>query len=221
MKTKEIMKAINRLGPWYQRYNMEGHWTTDNMLTGQHIWPDIRGLMEDDISETRILDIGANAAYYSTMLALEGANVIAVEPKSLYFKQAKWTKYYFEKLHKRKIPLKLVQKKASELDFQSLGWFDYILAISVIYFMGKPGKEKYSKESLNEQKRIVSEICKYTDKVVVRTRNKLEYSSVGYYTSLFLENDFYLLRKVTAKRPIMLYGRLIKDGDYGWEEQNF
>ena len=218
MDKKEIRKAIDKLGPWYQRYNMDGQWTTDNMLTGEHVWPEIRSLMDVDLKGARILDIGANAAYYSTMLSLEGADVTIVEPSALYFKQARWTQHYFEQKHKTKIPMKMIKKTASELDFDDLGWFDYILAISVIYFIGRKGKNKYSEEALAEQKRVVSEICKYTDKCIVRTRNKVLHSSVGYYTSIFLENDFYLLKRIQAKRPTMLYGRLTKHGDYGTEE---
>jgi len=220
MKRKEIRKAIDKLGPWYQRYDMDGLWTTDNMLTGEHVWPEIRSLMDDDLQGARILDIGANAAYYSTQLALEGADVIAVEPATLYHKQARWTIHYFEQKHKTKLPIQLIKKTASELDYEGLGWFDYILAISVIYFIGRgKGKEgKYSEEALAEQKRVVSEICNQTDKVIVRTRNKVLYSSVAYYNSVFLENEFYMLKRIQAKRPTMLYGRLIKDGDYGKEE---
>ena len=221
MKRKEIRKAIDKLGPWYQRYDMDGLWTTDNMLTGEHVWPDIRSLLDEDLKGARILDIGANAAYYSTQLALEGAEVIAVEPSTMYFKQARWTVHYFEQKHKTKLPIQLVKKTASELDYPGLGEFDYVFAISVLYFIGNHLGGKYSEGALEEQKRVVSEICKLTDKVIVRTRNKVLYSSVGYYTSVFLENDFYLLKKIQAKRPTMLYGRLTKHGDYGKEEQDY
>ena len=218
MNKKEIRKAINKFGPWYQRYQMKGIWTTDNMLTGEHIWPGIRGLMDDDLEDARILDIGSNAGYYSTMLAIEGADVVSVEPSDLYFKQAQWTKYYFEKEHNKKLTIELMKKTASQLDYFDLGWFDYILAISVIYFIGRDKEGKYSEAALKEQKRVVSEICQQTDRVIVRTRNKVKHSSVAYYTQVFLENDFYMLKRLQAKRPTVLYGRLYNDGDYGWKE---
>jgi len=220
MKKKEIRKAIKSLGPWYQRYQMNGIWTTDEMLTGEHVWPDIRSLMDDDLEDARILDIGSNAGYYSTMLALEGADVISVEPSDLYFKQAEWTKYYFEQEHNKKLSIKLMKKTASELDYFDLGWFDYILALSVIYFIGRDSEGKYSEGALKEQKRVIAEICQQTDRVIVRTRNKVKYSSVGYYTQVFLENEFYMIKRVRAKRPTVLYGRVFNDGDYGREEQD-
>ena len=218
MKFKEIKRAIDELGPWYQRYEMDGQWTTDLQRTGEHVWPDIRSLMKEDLKGARILDIGANAAYYSTMLAIEGANVLAVEPKSKWCKQAKWTKHYFEDKHNKELPIKIIKKSASDLNFSKMGRFDYILAISVLYFIGNHLGGKYSPGALKEQKRVVSEICQQTDKVIVRTRNKVKYNSVDYYSSIFLENKFHILKKIKAKRPTVLYGRLIKDGDYGEKE---
>jgi len=220
MKSEEIKRAIDELGPWYQRYEMDGHWTTDLQRTGEHVWPDIRSLMNDDLKGARILDIGANAAYYSTMLALDGASVLAVEPSSRYYKQAKWTKHYFEDKHNKELDIKMIKSTVSDLNISKMGRFDYILAISVLYFVGNHLGGKYSPGALQEQKRVVREICQACDKVIVRTRNKVKYSSVSYYSSIFLENEFHMLKKIKAKRPTILYGRLFKDGDYGGQEQS-
>ncbi|MHA1872608.1 MAG: class I SAM-dependent methyltransferase [Candidatus Heimdallarchaeaceae archaeon] len=218
MRSKYIKQAIDKLGPWYQRFEMDGQWTTDNMLTGEHVWPDIRSLMDEDLKGARILDIGSNAAYYSTMLALEGVDVIAVEPDTMYSKQAKWTQYYFESKHEKKLPITFIKKNVSDLNFRKIGRFDYILALSVIYFIGRQFGGKNSEKALIEQKRVVSEMCNVTDKVVLRTRNKILYNSIAYYNSIFLENEFYMLKRHKAKRPTVLYGRLINDGDNGEEE---
>ena len=102
MRSREIKKAIDSLAPWYQRYEMDGQWTTDSKISGETTWPDIRSIMDDDLEGMRILDLGANAGYYSIMLSLEGAEVISVEPEPRYFKQLRWTQYYFENKHEKK-----------------------------------------------------------------------------------------------------------------------
>lgn len=213
MKTKEIKKAIEKLGPWHQRYSMRGLYTTDKIIAGEEFWPDIRVLMGDDLDGMRIMDLGANAGYYSVMSALEGAEVHLVEPDPKYFKQAKWTKYYFEQEKGiDNLNIKFYKKTASELDFDSLGNFDCILAISSLYFIGSEFDNHYS-----EQERIISELCKKTDKIIVKTVNDKPYNSLGYYNKVFLDNNFFMLKRIMQKyeRPVMLYGPLVKETDYG------
>jgi len=199
MNTKEIRKAITKLGPWHQRYEMNGLWTTNSMLSGEHVWPSIRSLMDDDLEGARILDIDSKGGYYSSMLALEGVDVTSVEPSNLYFQQSQWTKHYFEQTYKKKLTIKLMKTIVS-----NLGWFDYILTTS--------------EDTLLKQQKGISEICQRTDKVIIRIKNKSLKNSVGYYTSMFLKNEFYLLKKLTGEKQIILYGKLIKDEDeeYTW-----
>jgi len=211
MTSKEIRKVINKLGPWYQRYKMGGIYTTDNMISGEPIWEDIRDLMKDDLYNAKILDIGSNAAYYSMMLALEGAIVVGIEPNPLYFKQGKWTKYYFEQKYKLKFPVMLFNKTASELNLLGvdINYYDYILAISVIYHIGNQFGGAYSPGAMKEQKRVISQLCQMTDRIIVRTRNNRVENSISYYNNIFLENEFYMLKKIIRKRPLLLYGRLV------------
>ncbi len=214
MKRKYLKAKIKELGPWYQRVSLDGIFTTRLMLTGEHVWPYIRSVLPDDIQGAKILDIGANACYYSYMLALEGAEVIAVEPDKQYIKQALFLKEFLENQYEKELNVKLIRSSISNIDFEDYEYFDFVLALSVIYFIGRHFGGKYSDGALLEQKRIIKELTQVTDKIVVRTRDKIPLNSVAYYTSLFLENDFYLLKKIEMKRPIVLYGRLIKHGDY-------
>lgn len=214
MKNKEIRKAINKLGKWHQRYSMNGIYTTEDNIAGEDFWPDIRSLMVDDIEGLRIMDLGANAGYYSVMCALEGAEVHLVEPDPNYFKQAKWTKYFFEQKNKiDNLNITYYKKTASELDFEELGHFDYVLAISSLYYIGSEIGDDHI-----EQERVISELCKHSKKVIVKTINDKHYNSLGYYNKTFLENNFYMFRRIMQKneRPLMLYGELTKDKDYGW-----
>jgi hypothetical protein len=206
MNKEEIQEGILQTGEWYQRVNLDGIWTTDNMLTGEHIWPHIRECLPDNLNGMTAMDIGANACYYSFMLALEGVNVIAVEPSTLYYNQALFLRKYFEEKHQKELPVTILKKSISDIDL-SEHKFDFVLALSILYFIGRQFGEKYSDPALEEMKRIVKELTQVTDRVLVRTRNKVYYSSVKYYTSIFEEFGFSLLKRINMKRPITLYGR--------------
>lgn len=217
MISKEITKALKNLGPWYQRYEMEGRFTTDSKISDEDEWYLIRSLFEeDDLSGLRILDLGSNAGYFSAMMALEGADVIMVEPNPMYIKQAHWTKHFFEQTFNNKKGLHMMMKNTtlSELDYSTIGWCDYILASSVLYYTGDE-YGAYTEEALKEQSMIISKLCKLTNKIIVRTRNNRPENSIGYYNGEFLKNKFYMLKRIQKKRPLMLYGKLIKKGEYG------
>lgn len=217
MRRKEIKKAIEKLGPWYQRYAMDKTlYTTKETISGEETWPVIRELLADDLYGLKVLDVGASAAYYSVLLALEGSEVTAIEPDPIYFKQAQWTKHYFEESRKEKLSIKLYKKTASEIDYSDLSYFDYILALSVIHHIGEEFGGLYSDASMLEQKRVISEWCKVTDHVVVETANDQLKNSIGHYNAIFLENDLYMLKKIMGEKTYLLYGRLVKNGDYGW-----
>lgn len=202
----DIYEKIAEVGPWYQRVNLDGEWTTDNMLTGEHIWPFIRDCLPENLSGMLVMDIGANACYYSCMLALEGVNVISIEPNPLYYKQAQFLKKYYEEKHQKELSVTILKKSISDIDLSEYK-FDFVLALSILYFVGRQFGEKYSDAALKEMKRVVKELTQTTNKVVVRTRNKVYYSSVAYYTSVFEEFGFSLLKRVDMKRPITLYGK--------------
>lgn len=217
MRIKDINKAIKKLGPWYQRYEMQGKFTTDSNISDVDEWYLIRSLIEeDDLNGLRILDLGSNAGYFSVMMALEGADVIMVEPNPLYIKQTRWTKHFFEQTVNNKKGLYMTMKNtsASEIDYSLIGWCDYILASSVLYYIGNE-YGAYTEESMKEQERVVSELCKLTNKIIVRTRNNRPENSIGYYNGLFLNNNFYMLKRIQKKRPLMLYGKVSRSGDYG------
>lgn len=209
---EEVKQKIEELSPWYQRVNLDGTYTTDKKLTGEHIWPYIRSFLPSDLKGKRFMDIGANACYYSIMMALEKAEVIAIEPNKKYYAQALFLKEFYEKKYNRKLNLQIIKTGISNLDLNNFGKFDTILALSVIYFIGrKKGKAgKYCDEALIEQKRVVSEVTNMTDKIIVRTRDKVYYSSVKYYTEIFSQNNFGLIevkRKGLINRPLILYGK--------------
>lgn len=201
MEKKLINRAIDELGPWHQRFKMGRVYTTKKMVSGEHVWPEIRDCMLEDLRWTRVLDLGSNAGYYSAMAALEGAEVVSVEPSKLYIKQAKWTKYYFEEKNGA-LSIKLIEKSVSKLNYKDMGYFDCVLALSIFDCI----------EDLDERKRVIAEICQITSRVVVRTPNDHKSNSVGFFNGAFMENGFYMLKKILAESPLLVYGPL--EGQY-------
>ncbi len=211
MKRKDIKKAIEMLGPWNQRYEMgKALYTTDEKISGEDVWPTLRNILDEDLYDARILDVGCGSAYYSAMLALEGAKVISIEPDPLYFKQAQWTKYYFGHEYGKDLDIRLHNESASKFNYDKNGKFDYILALSVISFIGK----EFGKKATAEQKRVISKWCDVSDRIVVRTRNNKLNNSVAYYNSMFLEKKFFMIRRRMINNPIILYGKVERTEDY-------
>jgi len=206
MTKKELAKAIKKLGPWHQRYKLRKvGYTTDKKISGDFEWPNIRSLMQEDISELRFLELGSTSGYYSTKLACEGAEVVSVEPNPLHIKQSKWTKYYFENQY-GKLDIKIIKSKVSQFNLHEVGWVDYILAENVISRIGNQTK----------QEKLISELCIISDKIIMGTPNNHVTNSIGYFNGLFLKHDFYMLKKIHVNKPFMLYGKLIKNEEYGW-----
>lgn len=215
MKHREKKRAIDMLGPWNQRYKMgKNLYTTDENISGEEVWPDLKNILGDGLYGARILDVGCGSAYYSVMLALNDAEVISIEPSSLYFKQAQWTKYYFEQEYGKNLDIQLYNESASEFNYYESGEFDYILALSVIDFIG----EDFGEKAITKQKKIISKWCDVSNKIVVRTKNDKLNNSIAYYNGMFLENEFYMFRKIMRDGPIMLYGRLMRNEEDTIEE---
>jgi len=201
MRSKEIKKAIDGLGPWYQRFEMEGQFTSESKMAGEPVWSGIRRIMREDIKDLDILELWSNAAYYTIMLSKEGANVTAVEPDKKYYIQGRWTQYFFEQYDMKKYPVKFINESPIKINFKTLEWFDYILLSSGFDFMEK----KVNKE------RYISHLCSKTDRIILPTKNDSIKNSIGYYNSIFLEHEFYMIRKIVRDIPILLYGTLVKE----------
>ena len=203
MRSKEIKRAIDALGPWTQRYEMEGQFTTNLKISGEPVWEELRRVFYEDLKDVRILEVESNAGYYSIMLSKEGANVTAVESTRKYYLQSKWTQYFFEQLDNKKYPVNFINKSIDKLKFKKMGWFEYVFSDSNL------GVSETNKEN---QRYYIGKLCDITDKIILRIDKEL----IGYFNSLFLEHEFYMLKRYNGKKFIVLYGRLIKE-ENGWD----
>jgi len=190
MKKEEIQAKVKELGSWYQTIDFDGVITTDSKISGVQLWKIIKAqYLPDSMSGMRVLDLGCNAGYFSVQAAILDATVIAIENSSKFYRQAEFTKMYFEEKYGKELKVKLIKSDISDLDFSSLGKFDYIFAISILYHIGKYKFGKNTKESLFEQERIIQILTSISNKIIVRTRNS-QYNSVEYYDKIFEKFHF-------------------------------
>ena len=214
MNKDYIVKKIKELSPWYQCINLNGVMTIkpgDNYFhakAGESTWNSIKTFLPSSLDNMRILDLGCNAGFYSVSSSLLGAKeVIGVERSPIFFKQALFIKEYFEKLNKVKFNIKYIKLDIGDLDLHDIGNFDYILAIAVLYHIGKHKYGKYTKEALNEQIEVIKKLSTHTKKFIVRCRNS-KFNNRSYYAKIFKEANF-VETKFTSqgKRGMILYER--------------
>jgi cyclopropane fatty-acyl-phospholipid synthase-like methyltransferase len=211
MTKEEIQVQIKELGSWYQTIDFDGIITTDKKISGDKLWKIIKKqYLPDSMNGMRVLDLGCNAGYFSVQSAILGADVIGVEGSSKFFKQAEFTKKFFEERYKQSFKIKFLKTDISDLDFNSLGYFDYILAISILYHIGKFKFGKNTKEALFEQEIVIQKLTNMTNKIIVRTRNT-KYNSVEYYNKIFEKFNFKFDNILASdeKRSLVLFEKII------------
>jgi len=211
MKKQELQKKIKQLNPWYQRICLDGIWT-GRKRDVKTTWNKIENSFSIDYKKLRILDLGCNAGYYSVMAAKRGAKVVGVEVGKLPVKQAIFLKDYYEKLWKTKLDITYIHKDISDVDFISLGKFDYIFALAVLYHVGNSKFGKGTLKSFKEQERVISLLTKTTDKLLVRARQrkrtKNEYYNSKYYNNIFKNFGFKPVKTIQEEggdRSLILY----------------
>jgi hypothetical protein len=197
MRSKDIKKSIDAFAPWYQRYEMEGQFTNKKAIAGERLWPNIRNMIDGKLKKLKILEICSNAGYYSAMMANQRAIVTAVESNPMYVKQAEWTQHFFEQQYNKKIPVNFVKSNPAKLNYKKIDRQHYVLLSSGFKFINKKV----------DKSKLIENLTSVTDKIIiVSPQNK-----VAYFNGLFLEHDFFLLRKNIELTPVLLYGRLIKE----------
>jgi tRNA (mo5U34)-methyltransferase len=211
MTRDEIQFKIKELGSWYQTINFDGVITTDKKISGDKLWKVIKiNYLPDKMNNMRVLDLGCNAGYFSVQTAILGAIVIGVEYSNKFFKQAEFTKKHFEEKYKQSLNIIFLKADISDLDFNTLGKFDYIFALSILYHIGKNKFGKNTQESFFEQEKIIQKLTEISNKIIVRTRNT-QYNNVNHYNKIFEKFNFKLnsLSSSDYKRSLVLFERRI------------
>lgn len=203
----KLAKKIAKMGPWYQRIDIDGVLTTGKKVSTITLWESMRKMLPKSLEGMRVLDLGCNAGHYSVQASLLGADeVIGIDMSKIWYPQALFVKEYFESKHG---PLNIIyiNKNISDVDLEGLGHFDYVFAIAILYHIGKHKHGKYTPKALEEQRRVIEVLSRTGDNVIVRSRTA-KYNNPEYYTKIFNEFGFErkILDPVRHGRRLMLYG---------------
>ncbi len=188
MTKEELRKKIKDLGPWYQNITLDGIQTSRKRDT-ERAWKRIEKNFPMKYKSVRILDLGCNAGYYSIMAARHGASVIGIETLDYAVNQARFLKEYYEELWSTKLDVTFIHKDLSDIDFLSMGKFDCIFALAILYHIGNSKYGKGTLESFDEQNRVISQLVQITDKFIVGARQRKRKGS-GYYNPKYYNGEF-------------------------------
>lgn len=206
----KIKETINKLGQWYQNINIYGNLTVgkkgqySSVVPVQNVFKNIKTFIPASLKGKRVLDLGCNAGFHSLNMALMGAEVIGVESSDIFYNQALFLKQYYDEINKQNLNVTYIQKNISDINFKELGKFDYVLALAIIYHIGKGKYGKYTDKALAEQFRVLKMIS--TKHFIVGTRTGPR-NNVTHYDGVFKKLGFNNLKTIPGgKRSWVLYG---------------
>jgi len=206
----KLKEKIKELAPWYQNINIDGIVTTkggpySSNISASISWDSIMKCFPKDVKLNRVLDLGVNAGYYSIMAANLGASVIGIDrAKSLFYKQHKFLKEYYEEIWNKKLDITYIQSDISDVDYSKLGKFDYVFALAVLYHIGKHKYGKGTVKAHEEQLKILKNLSKITNGFIIRTRKGNKYKSPEYYTEILQELGFKLTNNIPQGKRILM-----------------
>ena len=132
-----LSARIDELAPWFHNLHLpSGHQTAARHPLGDFPafkWRQIAGVLAQDLSGARALDIGCNAGYYSFQLAARGADVLAIDLDEHYLRQGRWAAEQLDPAGR----VRFVQMHLYDL-LGSAQRFDVVLFLGVLYHLRYP-----------------------------------------------------------------------------------
>lgn len=204
MEDNYIKAKIKELNGWYQRIDLGGNFTTHKNKSSKAIWSNIISLT-GNISGKRVLDLGCNAGLFSILSAIDGAEeVISIEKGKRQFKQALFVKEYFDDFYKKEFPITYINSDVAFLDVPSIGKFDVVLALSILYHVGQ-SQNKNANEILKLQKTVIGKLCKITNCIIVRARKKeRKLRNQKYFDPIFLSFGFKNIKTLDHRNRVLI-----------------
>ena len=179
-----------------------------NIGSGYGRWQFLLKQELPEVKSKRVLDLGANNAFYGLQLLRQGAaEVVSVERDGTYFEQGLFLKEAFELLdNKPAYNLNYVQGEMSEVMRGDLGKFDFAIALCCLYYLDDA-----------EIRALVSRMSKATDTFIVQCNENqaisrdeqetFEKATVRYSLEVLHENGFPNTRVIAPRgydRPLII-----------------
>ncbi len=209
MNNNELKTKIEELKPWYQNIEFNDEISavsSHSRLSGEFAWNYIKQLLPESLEGKRILDLGSNAGLFCIRCAQMGATeAIGVERDSRHLKQCDFVKEYFDVSN-----VKFIRGNLESLPSMNLGKFDIILAIAVLYWVGRSGatgKSHYDKKYRDIELKFIQYITTISNAVIVRARGK-KYNDSEYYGKIFSDQGFKmdkLIKEDLSNHEMMLF----------------
>lgn len=198
MDNNKLRNEIKRLNPWYQEVDFGNGVvakSTHSKLSGEYAWNYIKQLLPESLEGKRVLDLGSNAGLFSIRCAQMGAEkVIGIEREGKHLRQCKFLKEYFNTKN-----VEFINASLEDVHNMDLGKFDIILAIAVLYWVGRSGHiqkgHHYDKSYRDREIKFIEHVTTLTDEFVVRDRGT-EYNNVAYYSEVFGKCEFELIKTI-------------------------
>jgi len=214
MDNDQLRKEIQKLRPWYQNVQFNDKVSaisSHSKLSGECAWNYIKQLLPKSLEGKRVLDLGSNGGLFCIRTAQMGAKeVIGVEREPKHLRQCAFLKRYFDTPN-----VKFVNGSLENLSSMGLGKFDIILAIAVLYWVGRGTSaakgHHYDKVYRDEEIKFIQYVSTLSDEFIVRTRGR-QYNNSDYYSKLFNDCGFDLIKLINedvGSHEMILFRRKI------------
>jgi SAM-dependent methyltransferase len=211
MNNQQLREKINKLKPWYQNVKFNDDVSaisSHSKLSGEYAWKYIKPLLPD-LYGKRVLDLGSNAGLFSIRCSQAGAQeVVGIEKENKHLKQCKFLKEYFNTPN-----VKFINTNLENLPNMDIGKFDLILAISVLYWVGRSTKiqagHHYDKQYRDKENAFIKHIVTLTDMIIIRARGR-KYNNSEYYSEILDHYGFDMVKLINediGSHEMMLFKR--------------
>ena len=188
---EEIINTVEKYKKWYQRMDLDGVITNPGFEGGgDFVWEKMKPLLSDSMKGMRVLDVGCSSGYYTVQSAILGAEAIGVEILERDYNEALFVKKFFEDKY-GPLNVSFINKDISDLNLDSLGKFNYIYLMAVLYHLGKHKYGKFTPKAFEEQDKLISKFCSVTDNIIARTTKRIN-RTTEFFTPIFERNGFKL-----------------------------
>jgi tRNA (mo5U34)-methyltransferase len=140
MTRAEIFSELERLEPWFHRIDLgDGIYTKTESIMGEPVdhpfgpWQTIQELLPSDLRGKTVLDVGCNAGFYSFEAKRRGAErVLGVDGQRQHIRQGLFVRNVLG------LDVEFRRLNVYELSPRSVGRFDIILALGLLYHLKHP-----------------------------------------------------------------------------------